>query len=155
MMGGIPTNLDGQVLDKNQQIVPGLYAVGECACLSLHGANRLGCNSLLDLVVFGRRCGEKILQDLKHLSWSDLPSHPEERTLARIEDLKNRKRGERAYPLRASLQKIMMEHCSVFRTQKGLSLALTDIRALEERFKEIVIQNHGAHYNSDLMEAFE
>lgn len=155
MMGGIPTNLDGQVLDKNQQIVSGLYAVGECACLSLHGANRLGCNSLLDLVVFGRRCGEQMLQDLKQLSWSELPSHPKERTMARIENLKKTKRGERAYPLKASLQKTMMEHCSVFRTQKGLSQALTEIRSLEERYKEVAIQDHGSHYNSDLMEAFE
>jgi succinate dehydrogenase / fumarate reductase flavoprotein subunit len=155
MMGGIPTNLEGQALDHNQQIVPGLYAVGECACLSLHGANRLGCNSLLDLVVFGRRCGERMRKDMKRASWGELPSHPEERTKARIEDLKRRKQGERAYPLKASLQKIMMEHCSVFRNQAGLSQALTEIQTLKERYKEIVVQNHGARYNSDLTEAFE
>ncbi len=96
-----------------------------------------------------------MLRDLKHLSWSELPPHPEERTVARIEDLKKRKKGERAYPLRASLQKTMMEHCSVFRNQEGLSQALADIRTLEERYQKITIQNHGTHYNSDLMEAFE
>jgi succinate dehydrogenase / fumarate reductase flavoprotein subunit len=155
MMGGIPTNLDGQVLDHHQQIVPGLYAVGECACLSLHGANRLGCNSLLDLVVFGRRCGERILKDLKQLSWGALPSHPEEKTEARIEDLKKGKQGERAYPLKASLQKTMMERCSVFRNQEELSQALAEIQTLKERYKKIVVQNHGSRFNSDLMEAFE
>ena len=155
MMGGIPTNLDGQVLDKDQQVVPGLYAVGECACLSVHGANRLGCNSLLDLVVFGRRCGKRILQDLKQLSWNDLPSHPEEMTLARIDTLKKRKQGETAYALRASLQKTMMDYCSVFRDQTGLSEALTDIQDLKEKYKNIYVRNPGSRYNSDLMEAFE
>jgi len=155
MMGGIPTNLDGQVLDKDQQVVPGLYAVGECACLSVHGANRLGCNSLLDLVVFGRRCGKRILQDLKQLSWNDLPSHPEEMTLARIDTLKKRKQGETAYALRASLQKTMMDYCSVFRDQTGLSEALADIQDLKEKYENIYVRNPGSRYNSDLMEAFE
>ncbi|HYB21409.1 MAG TPA: succinate dehydrogenase flavoprotein subunit [Thermodesulfobacteriota bacterium] len=155
MMGGIPTNLDGQVLDKDQQVVPGLYAVGECACLSVHGANRLGCNSLLDLVVFGRRCGKRILEDLKQLSWNDPPSHPEEMTLARIDTLKKRKQGETAYALRASLQKTMMDYCSVFRDQTGLSEALADIQDLKEKYENIYVRNPGSRYNSDLMEAFE
>ena len=155
MMGGIPTNLDAQVLGKDQQNVPGLYAAGECACLSLHGANRLGCNSLLDLVVFGRRCGEKMIQDLKQLSWTDLPAHPEERTLARIETLEKRKQGETAYALRASLQKTMMDHCSVFRNQTGLSQALADIQVLKGKYENIFVRAHGPRYNTDLMEAFE
>jgi succinate dehydrogenase / fumarate reductase flavoprotein subunit len=155
MMGGIPTNLDGQVLDKDQKMIPGLYAVGECACLSLHGANRLGCNSLLDLVVFGRRCGQRMIQDLRQLPWSDLPAQPEERTLARIENLKKRKQGETAYGLRASLQKTMMDHCSVFRNQTGLSQALEDIQALKEKYENIFVRNQGSRYNTDLMEAFE
>jgi len=155
MMGGIPTNLDAQVLGKDQRNVPGLYAAGECACLSLHGANRLGCNSLLDLVVFGRRCGEKMIQDMKQLSWSDLPAHPEERTLARIETLIKRKQGETAYALRASLQKTMMDHCSVFRNQTGLSQALADIQVLKGKYENIFVRDHGPRYNTDLMEAFE
>ncbi len=155
MMGGIPTNLDGQVLDKDQKTIPGLYAVGECACLSLHGANRLGCNSLLDLVVFGRRCGQRMIQDLRQLPWSDLPARPEERTLARIENLKKRKQGETAYGLRASLQKTMMDHCSVFRNQTGLSQALADIQSLKEKYENIFVRNQGSRYNTDLMEAFE
>jgi succinate dehydrogenase / fumarate reductase flavoprotein subunit len=155
MMGGIPTNLDGQVLDKDQKTIPGLYAVGECACLSLHGANRLGCNSLLDLVVFGRRCGQRMIQDLRQLPWSSLPDQPEERTLARIENLKKRKQGETAYALRASLQKTMMDHCSVFRNQTGLSQALADIQSLKEKYENIFVRNQGSRYNTDLMEAFE
>jgi succinate dehydrogenase / fumarate reductase flavoprotein subunit len=155
MMGGIPANLDGHVLDADQKTVPGLYAVGECSCLSLHGANRLGCNSLLDLVVFGRRCGQRILEDLKQLSWNEQPARPEERTLARIEELKSRKKGEKVHALRSALQKTMMDHCSVFRTEAGLSQALADVRALEEKYRTVMVRDPGTRYNSDLMEAME
>ena len=155
MMGGIPTNLEGQVLDQNQRVVPGLYAVGECACLSLHGANRLGCNSLLDLVVFGRRCGQKMIQELSQVSWEAPPPHPEERTPAKIEGLKTREKGEKVHALRSSLQKIMMEDCSVFRREEGLSRALAGIGTLKERYKGIAVRDPGTRFNSDLMEAFE
>jgi succinate dehydrogenase / fumarate reductase flavoprotein subunit len=155
MMGGIPTNLDGQVPDQNQRAVPGLYAIGECACLSLHGANRLGCNSLLDLVVFGRRCGQRMIQDLSQVSWEAPPSHPEEGTLTRIESLKAGGKGEKIHALRASLQKIMMDDCSVFRQEEGLSRALAGLRNLQEGYKRIAVRDPGVRFNSDLMEAFE
>ncbi len=155
MMGGIPTNLDGQVLGQDQRAVPGLYAVGECACLSLHGANRLGCNSLLDLVVFGRRCGQKMIQEFSQVPWEELPSHPEERTLARIESLKAGEKGEKVHSLRASLQKTMMDDCSVFRRAEGLSRALAGIGNLKEGHKRIAVRDPGTRFNSDLMEAFE
>lgn len=93
MMGGIPTNLDGQVLGENQHVIQGLYAAGECACVSVHGANRLGCNSLLDLVVFGRRAGKRIIQDLEKLAWIPLPNQPDKNTLIKIECLKKRQNG--------------------------------------------------------------
>jgi succinate dehydrogenase / fumarate reductase flavoprotein subunit len=155
MMGGIPTNLDGQVLNQDQRIVPGLYAIGECACLSLHGANRLGCNSLLDLVVFGRRCGQKMVQELSQVPWEDSPRRPEEKTLAKIESLKARKKGEKVHALRASLQKAMMDHCSVFRREEGLSRALAEVCALKEGCERIAVRDPGTRFNSDLMEAFE
>jgi succinate dehydrogenase / fumarate reductase flavoprotein subunit len=155
MMGGIPTNLDGQVLDQDQRVVVGLYAIGECACLSLHGANRLGCNSLLDLVVFGRRCGQRMTREMNQVSWEVPPSHPEERTLARIETLKATEKGEKVHALRASLQKTMMDDCSVFRRAEGLSRALAGIGNLKERYKRIAVRDPGTRFNSDLMEAFE
>jgi succinate dehydrogenase / fumarate reductase flavoprotein subunit len=96
-----------------------------------------------------------MIQDLKQLSWTDLPAHPEERTLARIETLEKRKQGETAYALRASLQKTMMDHCSVFRNQTGLSQALADIQVLKGKYENIFVRDHGPRYNTDLMEAFE
>jgi succinate dehydrogenase / fumarate reductase flavoprotein subunit len=155
MMGGIPTNLDAQVLDQDQRIVPGLYAIGECACLSLHGANRLGCNSLLDLVVFGRRCGQKMIREISQVSWEDFPPDFGGATLAKIEGLKARGKGEKVHALRASLQKIMMEDCSVFRREQGLSRAFAAIRDLQENYKRIAVRDPGTRFNSDLMEAFE
>lgn len=94
MMGGIPTDSYGRVLDANGDPVPGLYAAGECSCLSLHGANRLGCNSLLDLVVFGRRAGVTILEDLRSFSWDGPPAHPEKDVQERIRSLKERRSGK-------------------------------------------------------------
>jgi succinate dehydrogenase / fumarate reductase flavoprotein subunit len=155
MMGGIPANFHGQALDENHQPVPGLYAVGECACLSLHGANRLGTNSLLDLIVFGRLAGEKISQELKRMPWTALPSQPERTTIENIRELKERKRGERVEPIRGSLQALMMEHCASFRTGDGVSKALSAIEDLKARSREVILDNKGSRYNSDLLEALE
>ncbi len=155
MMGGIPTNGDGQVLDDQGRAVPGFYAVGECACVSVHGANRLGCNSLLDLVVFGRRSGRNILTELPHLDWEPVSDSSADPISERIFHLKSASAGNRMAPLRAALQEIMMNLCSVFRTRKGLQQALTEIRDLEERSRRIVIENSGSHFNYALAEAFE
>jgi succinate dehydrogenase / fumarate reductase, flavoprotein subunit len=155
MMGGIPTNLNGQVLDHTHRPFPGLYAAGECACLSLHGANRLGCNSLLDLVVFGRLAGKKMLQELKELPWMDLPGKPGGSALGRIGDLKARSGGVKGFVLRKAMRKIMMDDCSVFRVQKNLSRALREIQGLKEEYKKVVIDDHGVRFNSDLLEAIE
>jgi len=155
MMGGIPTNLEGQVLDENQMVVKGLYAAGECACLSVHGANRLGCNSLLDLVVFGRRAGKRIVRDLEELPWISLPNRPDEGSVSRIDDLRNRKRGEKASILRAEMQNAMTDLCSVFRQEADLTKALSAIHDLEERSEEIAIDNRGFRFNTDLLEALE
>jgi succinate dehydrogenase / fumarate reductase flavoprotein subunit len=155
MMGGIPTNLDGQVLDQDQRIVSGLYAIGECACLSLHGANRLGCNSLLDLVVFGRRCGQRMIRELIQVPWEEPPPHPEEGIRVEIERMKAREKGEKVQTLRASLQKTMMDDCSVFRRAEKLSRALSELGTLKERYKKIAVRDPGTRFNSDLMEVFE
>ena len=155
MMGGIPTNLDGQVLEEKQKIVNGLYAAGECACVSVHGANRLGCNSLLDLVVFGRRAGKKMVQNLQDLSWGQLPDRPEEKTMARIDRLKKMGSGEKAGVLRIEMQNVMMEHCSVFRQEEGISKVLSVIKSLKDRYEGVAIDNRERRFNTDLLEALE
>jgi succinate dehydrogenase / fumarate reductase flavoprotein subunit len=155
MMGGIPTNLDGQVLDENQNIVNGLYAAGECACVSVHGANRLGCNSLLDLVVFGRRAGKRMVLNLPDLPWGQLPDRPEKKTIARIDCLKKMGSGEKAGVLRIEMQNVMMEHCCVFRQEKGLSKAHSVIKSLKDRYEGVAIDNRERRFNTDLLEAFE
>jgi succinate dehydrogenase / fumarate reductase flavoprotein subunit len=155
MMGGIPTNLDGQVLEEKQKIVNGLYAAGECACVSVHGANRLGCNSLLDLVVFGRRAGKKMVQNLQDLSWNQLPDRPEEKTIARIDRLKKMGNGEKTGVLRIEMQNVMMEHCSMFRQEEGLSKVLSVIKSLKNRYEGVAIDNRERRFNTDLLEALE
>jgi succinate dehydrogenase / fumarate reductase, flavoprotein subunit len=155
MMGGIPVNARGQVLGEKQQQVRGLYAAGECACLSLHGANRLGTNSLLDLIVFGRLAGESILEDLGDLPWEEQPAEPEWETIEQIKELKTKEKGERVDSVRRSLQTLMMEHCASFRTAQGLDKALSAVRDLKERFRSVVIHDKGTRFNTDLMEAME
>ncbi len=155
MMGGIPVTLHGRVLKDAESTVPGLYAAGECSCLSIHGANRLGCNSLLDLVIFGRRAGMHIAEDIGQLDLADLPEDPMGRTRSKIETLLGRSSGERTSIIRAELQEAMSSHVSVFRDREGLASALETVRALEERYKTIAIDNHGRKFNTDLVEALE
>ncbi|MBW1772567.1 MAG: succinate dehydrogenase flavoprotein subunit [Deltaproteobacteria bacterium] len=155
MMGGIPTNLDGQVLTVDLNPVEGLYAAGECACVSVHGANRLGCNSLLDLVVFGRRAGRKILQDLEDIAWSPMPRNPEGEALGKILRLKSGGGGEKAWVIRQEMQEVMMEHCSVFRTREGLQKALKSVQELIHRYERVGIDNRGSRFNTELLEAIE
>ncbi len=155
MMGGIQTGSHGRVLDAAQNPVPGLYAAGECSCLSLHGANRLGCNSLLDLVVFGRRAGASILEDLPNLDWEDLPVHPEAEVRDRIANLKGRGAGEKHGRIRGALQELMTKRCASFRTGPSLTQALTEVRALKEQYTGVAIENHGTRFNTDLLEALE
>jgi succinate dehydrogenase / fumarate reductase flavoprotein subunit len=155
MMGGIPTNVDAQALDAKSEVLPGLYAAGECACVSVHGANRLGCNSLLDLVVFGRRAGKKILEDLPGLEWSALPPNPQERVEGKIRKLKEAKKGEKAALLRIDMQKHMTDLCSVFRHESDLVKALAEIMELKARYQGISIDDHGERFNTDLTNALE
>jgi succinate dehydrogenase / fumarate reductase flavoprotein subunit len=155
MMGGIAVNADGKVTDVNNNPVPGLYAAGECSCISLHGANRLGCNSLLDLVVFGRRAGLHIMENLSRLSWVEPPAAPERETLNRIRQIKENRTGERSVSIRQSLQEVMMAGCSVFRHEQGLKKTLEAVRELEQRARNISIDNLGNRFNTDLIDALE
>jgi succinate dehydrogenase / fumarate reductase flavoprotein subunit len=155
MMGGIPTNLEGQVLGADGDAVTGLYAAGECACVSVHGANRLGCNSLIDLVVFGRRAGKKILEDLPGLPGTPLGEEVLDRTARRIADHMDRRDGERASAVREEMQAVMMEHCSVYRTEEDLREALEVLRKLKGRYEHVAIDDKSKRYNTDLLETLE
>jgi succinate dehydrogenase / fumarate reductase flavoprotein subunit len=155
MMGGIPVNHEGHVLDAQNQPVPGLYAAGECSCLSLHGANRLGCNSLLDLVVFGRRAGMKMREDLQGLDWPDLPEHPAAIVEAKIARLKQSHGREKVGRIRGELQETMTRDCSVFRLDRGLQEGLAKILELRGRYGEIGLDNRGDRFNTDLTDALE
>lgn len=156
MMGGIPTDVDGRALDVQGQPIAGLYAAGECACVSVHGANRLGCNSLLDLVVFGRRAGRHMAAQVPKMDFVPLPSQSDGPVRERVAKIKERTKGVRPAVLRERMQQEMMERCGVYRTQKGLEAALETVRGLQEEFQRNgVLDYRGDRYNTDLMEALE
>jgi succinate dehydrogenase / fumarate reductase flavoprotein subunit len=154
-MGGIPTNIDAEVLRDNEHVVPGLYAAGECACVSVHGANRLGTNSLLDINVFGRRAGIAAAEYADSHDFVDLPSDPQGRTMALVEGIRSANGGERIARIRKELQETMDLNAQVYRTEATLKQALTDLAELKRRYRHISIQDKGARYNTDLLEAIE
>jgi len=155
-MGGIPTDNDGRVLaDAQGKVVTGLFAAGECACVSVHGANRLGTNSLVDLVVFGRRGGKAMAEFCKQADFAPLPADPEAQTRSEFDRIRNGAGKEKPAVIRDEMQKIMMQHVSVFREGPTLQKALDAVRELKERFKHIAIEDKGVRFNTDLFEAWE
>lgn len=155
-MGGIPTDVDCRVFaDEKGTIVQGLYAAGECACVSVHGGNRLGTNSLLDIVVFGRRGGKAIVDFLKTAQLSEVTSNPEEKTSEQIKNVLSNTGSEKVYALRTELQEWMMDKCGIFRTEADLKAMIDKLSELKERFKNISVQDKGLVFNTDLMEAIE
>lgn len=155
-MGGLPTDVDGRVIrDRNATPVPGFYSAGESACVSVHGANRLGTNSLVDLVVFGRRAGKHMLKYVGEADWQPLPSNPEDFARAQIADLTSRDKGENAAEIRAHLQSMMMDKVGVVRNDTVLNEALDTIRDLKSQYANIAIQDKGKKFNTDLLEAHE
>ena len=159
-MGGIPTNVYGQVVvPKNgnpNEIINGLYAIGECACVSVHGANRLGTNSLLDLLVFGRAAGNHVVKsNLKDQAWKSLPADAAEKTSARLAALEARTSGEKTQDVANDIRADMQSHCSVFRTQKLLAEGVTKIMAHTERAKSVAIQDKSKVFNTARIEALE
>ena len=159
MMGGIPTDSDGRVLSggNGEEPVPGFFAAGECACVSVHGANRLGCNSLLDLVVFGRRAGKAIFEYVKEngKSHPDGPAGSTDDIRQKINDLQNSSGKEKAPVIRRELQEMMMDRCSVFRTEQGLEQAKEKISELIERFAGIGVENKSQAFNMELTDALD
>ncbi|MCG7298182.1 MULTISPECIES: succinate dehydrogenase flavoprotein subunit [Brevibacterium] len=154
-MGGIPTNVESQVLSDNDTVVPGLYAAGECACVSVHGSNRLGTNSLLDINVFGKRAGIAAAEYSKTATLPELPDGAADRTVDMIETMRRSNGSELIGAIRKDLQETMDTHVQVFRTEETLRTALKDIAALRERYKNVGIHDRGKRYNLDLLEAVE
>ncbi len=159
-MGGIPTNYHGEVVrlkDGNpDSVVPGLFAVGEAACVSVHGANRLGSNSLIDLVVFGRATGLRIKDTLKPgTPHAPLPAGSEELALSRLDHFRNAAGGSTTAQVRSEMQKTMQRHCAVFRTDELLTEGRQMIRATYNRMKDIGIKDRSLIWNTDLVETLE
>ncbi|ACQ81197.1 succinate dehydrogenase or fumarate reductase, flavoprotein subunit [Beutenbergia cavernae DSM 12333] len=154
-MGGMPTTVEGEVLRNNTDIVPGLYAAGEVACVSVHGANRLGTNSLLDINVFGKRAGITAAEYAAGATLAELPDDPAGRVVAQLEAMRTRPVGEKVADLRRALQETMDVNAQVFRTEASLKQALVDIQQLQERYGHVAVQDKGRRYNLDLLEAAE
>jgi succinate dehydrogenase / fumarate reductase flavoprotein subunit len=155
-MGGIPTDTDGQVVvGPEESAVPGLYAAGECACVSVHGANRLGTNSLLDIVVFGRRGGLKMAEYAKEVDLPPVRERPELEVTDMLRRLREGTGGDLMATIRADLQAEMMDLAGVVRTEGGLRKIQGLLGSLRDRYGRVVIQDKGRIYNTDLMEAVE
>ncbi len=156
-MGGIPTDVDGRViLDAQNTVLPGLYAAGEVACVSVHGANRLGTNSLVDLVVFGRRSGVHMARYCQETELLPLPEGPADEVMAEFDRIRNGSGGVRAHELRQRMQTTMMANVSVFRTEESMTKALAELRQLRTEYdRNIQIDDKSKNFNSDLLEAWE
>ena len=156
-MGGVPTDLEGRVLrDAAGTAVPGLYAAGESACVSVHGANRLGTNSLVDLIVYGRRSGRAMARHaLDQNEFKPLPPDPERPTRDAIAGLLARPKGEPWVKVRDEMQRTMMDDCGVYRTGEGLERARASIADLKERYARLGVQDKGTVFNTGLLEVIE
>jgi succinate dehydrogenase / fumarate reductase flavoprotein subunit len=154
-MGGIPTNIKAEVLRDNDTVVPGLYAAGECACVSVHGANRLGTNSLLDINVFGKRAGIYAVEYAKDAEFVDVPQDAIAETVKLIEHMRNATGTEKIAVIRKELQDTMDKNAQVYRTEESLNEALDKIKELRQRYEHIQVQDRGMRFNTDLLEAIE
>ena len=158
-MGGIPTNIHGQVVTQNadnkSEVVTGLYAVGECSCVSVHGANRLGTNSLLDLLVFGRAAGNHIVEHNKTTVHKALPAGAADATMARIVKLDNTTDGEYAQDVANDIRAAMQKYAGVFRTQASMDEGVVEIAKLRERVNKIGLKDKSKIFNTARIEALE
>ena len=158
-MGGIPTNIHGQVVTHDgvqNRVVNGLYAVGECSCVSVHGANRLGTNSLLDLLVFGKAAGKHIVEYARNFGDNlTVPADGADRTLARLNQLDDSKAGTYAQDLAGDIRSTMQTHAGVFRTQKSMDEGVQKVNALRERVGDVTLKDKSKVWNTARMEALE
>ena len=155
-MGGIPTDVDGRVLiDKENTPLPGFYAAGECACVSVHGANRLGTNSLVDIVVFGRRAGRDMARFIAENDFTPLPPEPDGQACEEVDRLLHSTGSESAAAIRQELQEVMMDNVGVFRIEEQMQAAVDKVHQLQARYQRIRLQDKGSRFNTELLEAFE
>ena len=154
-MGGIPVDINGHVKKSPTELTEGLYAAGECACVSVHGANRLGANSLLEALFFGRWTGASILKDLESLSFKEATSKDAEKMIAEIKGLLNSNGTERVSQIRSELQETMTTKVGVFREEKTMLEAKEKLIELRNRYKNIKLDDKSKMYNTDLQEAIE
>ena len=155
-MGGIPTNKYGEAIaDEKNSIVSGLYAAGECACVSVHGANRLGTNSLLDLVVFGKHAGLRAAEFAKGSDYQPLPDNPSGFAQAQFDRIRHADGKENAFDIGQTMKKVMFDDMGIFRSGKGMQNALNVVRELKERYKYVSITDDGTIFNMELMNVWE
>ncbi|MDE0140216.1 MAG: succinate dehydrogenase flavoprotein subunit [Caldilineaceae bacterium] len=155
-MGGIPTNVDGEVqINAQGDVMPGFYAAGEVACVSVHGANRLGTNSLVDLVVFGKRAGKAAAAYCQQNDWAELPAETWEPTQAMLQNMMGSDGQHNVADLRTEMQALMMDKVGVFRTEEGIQSALNRVRELQESAQDITVMDKGKRFNTDVLEAIE
>jgi succinate dehydrogenase / fumarate reductase flavoprotein subunit len=155
-MGGIPANIHSEVLaDEKNTVIPGLYAAGEVACVSVHGANRLGTNSLLDLIVFGKHAGLNAAEFARGASFQTLPEDAADFTRQQLDNLLNSKGTEKASDISQEMKSTMFDHVGVFRTEEGMKEALNKIRELKERFTHVRVEDRGKLYNTNLIYTWE
>jgi succinate dehydrogenase / fumarate reductase flavoprotein subunit len=155
-MGGIPTDVNGRVIADGQgNLYEGIYAAGECACVSVHGANRLGTNSLVDLVVFGKRAGKAITEYVKGADFLPIPADAADSARARIAQLRYGRKGPQPEDLRFQMRKVMTEKVGVYRNEEEMSEAVDTIRHLREQYKKVQIQDTNKSFNTNLLEVLE
>jgi succinate dehydrogenase / fumarate reductase flavoprotein subunit len=155
-MGGIPTNKYGEVVvDDKNTVLPGLYAAGECACVSVHGGNRLGCNSLLDLVVFGKHSGLKAAEYANQAEFEKLPVDVEAGSRSQFEALKNGSGKANVFNISSELKKVMFNDVGIYRNEKDMLSALAKVRELKVRFKDVKVNDTGKLFNTELLNAWE
>jgi succinate dehydrogenase / fumarate reductase flavoprotein subunit len=155
-MGGIPTNMFGETLwDEKNTVVPGLYAAGECACVSIHGANRLGTNSLLDLVVFGKHAGLRAAEFAKAADFQPLPDDPTEFARAIFERIRQADGRENAFDISTAMKKVMFDDMGIFRSAQGMENALKVVRELKQRYQHVTVTDTGKIFNMEMMNVWE
>jgi succinate dehydrogenase / fumarate reductase flavoprotein subunit len=155
-MGGIPTDKFGRVVvDEQNTIMPGLYAAGECACVSIHGANRLGTNSLVDLIVFGKHAGLDAAAYAQQASFQPLPDDPAGMAQQQLDHLRSGDGTQKAADIEHEMQHLMFEDVMIFRTAEGLTRSIDRLAELKQRYLHVRVSDQGKRYNQELMTAWE
>jgi succinate dehydrogenase / fumarate reductase, flavoprotein subunit len=155
-MGGIPTNMHGEVIiDEKDTVLPGFYAAGEVACVSVHGGNRLGTNSLLDIVVFGKEAGVKAAEYAKSIEYPAFPENAKDDVVNEISRLQNSDGEEKAIDISVAMKKIMNDHVGVFRTEEGMAQAVAELKVLQKRYRNVSVRDKGQVFNNDLSNVWE